>query len=345
VATTNPDAVAYLCCFELATYTTHYFGLSAAAAQYALFAFVLSQKRIFFRCWLVAQVFAGSAALLWVYFLSIQMAQVSIGIGWVPEVQLIDLPLTLMNLLTGYDNTYATWLFLPGIIVSTIGLFIGVFKAITRHKLHLANLYWLWLLILPLFGAFMVSSILQPMYVDRYFVVILPGAIILMLVGWQHLNRAALRYVLAAVLILSNIGVVMVVMANEDNERQDWRESMNYLVEYRQNGDYLLVDDTNSGLRPIKYYLADTDPMVNPDEQTLLITDLFKEEPPPGRIWVVFVNPRENVHRQGVMPDDNPFEEETVLSLWLDEWREHIVHTRHFRGITLFLLEFEETEP
>jgi len=62
-----------------------------------------------------------------------------------------------------------------------------------------------------------------------------------------------------------------------------------------------------------------------------------------GRIWVVFVNPREDVHRQGVMPDSNPFNEETVLSLWLDKWQEHIVHTRHFRGITLFVLEFEGT--
>ena len=74
---------------------------------------------------------------------------------------------------------------MPGLIAALAGLGAGLVYAARHYRAEPDLWYWFWLVAGTLALAFTVSLLVRPLYVDRYFVVILPALIVLMLRGWR----------------------------------------------------------------------------------------------------------------------------------------------------------------
>ncbi|HEX3049528.1 MAG TPA: glycosyltransferase family 39 protein [Aggregatilineaceae bacterium] len=190
---------------SMGAYMTHYFAAANPIAQYVLFSFLLSRKRRFFRRWMVAQVIAVLPLLVWMVLLS-QQEVLSIGIGWIPKPSWKAPLQTLWDMTVGYDGGVRLdgslrWYVPFGLVSAAVGLAVGIYDALQNHRTNPINFFWFWLLVAPLVLVFALSTALRSLYVDRYFVVVLPAVLLLMLVGWRRLSRVGTA--LAAIFIIA----------------------------------------------------------------------------------------------------------------------------------------------
>jgi len=74
---------------------------------------------------------------------------VTLGIGWIPRPGLDDLPITLWNMLVGYDGALP-WYLVPGLLSAVAGLLLGLWYAAARRKTDRRDFYWFWLAVAPL---------------------------------------------------------------------------------------------------------------------------------------------------------------------------------------------------
>jgi hypothetical protein len=59
-----------------------------------------------------------------------------------------------------------------------------------------------------------------------------------------------------------------------------------------------------------------------------------------ARIWVVYRNPNEDVHRMGEMPDFNPFNPKLAkMGEWLSTRESQLVEQRSFNGVKILLID------
>lgn len=320
---------------SMAAYLTHYYLLGLPLAQYVLFAFILRGQRGFFRRWFRAQLIAGIPLLMWVFALW-QREIVSVGIGWIPKPGLRDPLLTFWNLAIGYDGG-VRWFAVPGLAAAFIGFVVGLVYAGRSLKVNRADFYWFWLVVAPFIAVFLVSVLFYPLYVDRYFVIILPPVLLFMIQGWDRwLGR---RWVVVPVLLvmLAGVGSIVVTLDKGIDEREDWRGATSYVAANRQPGDGLLVETPIHVVAMRRYMGDDTIPYA-----WLLDGAPLSEqyEEPITRVWAIYRNPREDAHRQGVLADFDPFaESESPMDDWLRDHRTQVQDTREFNGVTVLLVD------
>ena len=319
---------------SMAAYLTHYFALALPLAQYILFAFILRGNRGLFRRWLRAQVVAGIPLLIWIVAL-IQRETVAVGIGWIPRPGVEDLPITIWNMLVGYDGSLP-WYLVPGLIAAAVGLLAGLYDAARKRANDRVNFYWFWLLVAPLAAAFVVS-LARPLYVDRYFIVFLPAMLLLTAHGWSLLPARWGRIALAGVVVAVSAGSVIVTINRGDDEKEDWRAAAEYIEQERQPGDGLLFESPVT-LLVLRRYFEDG---AMPRAWLLDAPELAEQYAAPvSRLWAIYRNPNEDGHEQGVLPDFDPFAPgDSPMAGWLNERRARVRDQREFNGVTVLLVD------
>lgn len=327
---------------SMAAYMTHYFAAALPLAQYIVFAFFLRRKRRVFRLWLISQAIATIPLLIWIAAL-LRQETVRMNITWIQDPGPADLFLSVWNLTLDYDESL-TWYAVPGLVAVLAGLLPGLYYGFRERRTNLVNFYWFWLLVAPAVTTLAVSLVVRPLYVDRYFMVSLPALLILMVYGWRRLPFQ--RAVPAALVIVVAVGLANVLTALRDgsDERQAWRSAARYVASNDQPGDGFIMS-SQVALLSFSIYFDGRDIL----NRTLLF-DLEGAGPegavvrgewqPVTRLWVIYNNPDESLHNEGVIPNRDPFEDDgSMMFRWLSERRDQIVSRRDFKGVTVFLVD------
>ncbi len=328
---------------SMAAYMTHYFAAALPLAQYIVFAFFLRHKRRVFRGWIVAQAIAAIPVLIWIVALT-QQEVVRMNIKWIQGPVPGDLFLSIWNMTIDYSGGL-TWYAALGMGAVLIGLLPGLYTSFRERKKDLVDFYWFWLLVAPLVGTLVFSLLVRPLYVDRYFMVSLPALLILVAYGWTRLPVKHLGSVALVVVVAVGMSNVLTTLHDGTDERQGWREAAQYVEkDYRSTDGFLMssqlallsfslyFDDQNLLDRVILFDLPEAGPDGAPARR--------EWETPVSRLWVLYSNPNESLHNEGVLKNFDPFEATDFKpSQWLIDRRDQIVSRRDFRGVTVFLVD------
>lgn len=316
---------------SLVSYITHYFGVMLPLAQFLTMVFLLRNDAVFLRIWFVLQAIASIPILAWIVALSQQEA-LSFGIGWIPDPTLLDIPYTYWSMGSGFYGT-TVWYLFGGVVLVSIGL-IGSLLYVRRNwRMDAATLYWLMLTVWPVALVFFLSQVFINAYADRYFVVLLPGLMMLIIIGVRHVFQPRMAVLLLGLLMLQTTLFIGGTILSGTDEREDWDDVIAYLDEHIQPDDLILTDPPALVL-PFRRYPSRI------DEQNLVtIEDL--EQPvyaDRARVWIVFRNPNINVHRQTAADSFDPFNEpEAPTSDWLKN--RTILERHEFKGLEILLID------
>ncbi len=214
-------------CVMAAGLVTHYFFFVLVASLLLLAALEIRQQPRFFRYWALVTLAALVPLTLWLlWFFS--LPEPSLGIGWIDPPTWADLPATFWNLLSGYggESTLATTAF--GL---TVGILLLAGLSHPPHQPELRRLFVTAVLI-PLLAVWLLSQ-RRPVYVDRYFLVLLPivaalaGSGAAHILSWASARSGPARWaphLLVAVAMISGIAAVSQVHRNLTYAKEDWRQ-------------------------------------------------------------------------------------------------------------------------
>lgn len=231
---------------------THYFFFALACALVALAALDLRSNPAFFRRWTILTIVALLPLLAWLGFFFTQGAP-SLGIGWIRTPALSDMPLTLWNLASGYAGVADPVSTLCGIAV--VGLVALAFVG-SERRLALQTL--LGGLLLPVVAVWLISQ-RRPVYVDRYFIVLMPLVLALAATGASRLAALASDRgrLYTAGLIACGLALAaasgLSVLRGPKFEKEDWRGLVAFL-----QAKGAVIDDTSLSepeiTLPLSYY-------------------------------------------------------------------------------------------
>lgn len=223
---------------SMAAFLTHYAAFAILPVQLLVLLNQHRRQKIkLLSCWLISQGIAALPLIPWLLFTHRNIPP-DLGVGWISTPKLVALPLTLANLTTGYEVGDTLW-FLPVLLFAALGLIFGVVPVRRQNKHVSKHVYLLLLVFLPLLAVFFVSQI-HPVYLNRYFIVILPGLLFLMIEGWHKLSKVVLNL---GAFIMVVAGMVTMVGNIQDNfyQRANWRAAGNYLLTAVQPDDGVIA--------------------------------------------------------------------------------------------------------
>lgn len=309
-----------------AVYLTHYFAVLLPLAQFiTLFLHTKSNSRTLWS-WFGLQFLAGLPLLAWVIGLS-QQEGVGFGINWIKPLSLVDLLLTLWNLSVGFLSDGDFYL-LPAVLAATLGVFLCLLSK--PYRWNETTAYAFWLILAPLIAVAAVSLTWYSIYHDRFFMLILPALLLLILWGWRKFNWGWAPILLIA---LSGTANIVATLGRGEDQREDWQATMAFIGVHAQPEDSILYYPLAPTLQA-RYYFEDPDWML---DQFTTLEDL---NPSNGRVWVIYQNVTFDAHRQGVLARYDPLTKAgEPLAEWLQIHQELIVLRQEFNGVTIFLLE------
>ncbi len=321
---------------SLIAYFTHYTTAALLVAQAAVLVLAPRARRELQVPWLKAQGFAAIPTLVWLYVVSQQPLEVKSE--WIPAPGLRDVPLTIWNMALGYDGVFK-WHMVAGLMVVSFGLVTGMWYAAREWKANRDNLYWFWLIAVALGPVFMLSTLIVSIYVDRYFMVFLPALILLMVAGWMRSAPRFVWQVALVIVLLTSAHNIIFSFYDGSYQRADWRGAAAYVAKEYQPGDDILIERSNVEQAFLRYF----DPDLAPASERVILADnpaaAFSPQTAP-RVWVIYRNPIEDVHRVGAMPDFDPFDPTlSPMGEWLSERRSQVVAQRKFNGVRILLLD------
>jgi uncharacterized membrane protein len=321
-------------------YLTHYTLGALTAAQMVVLALDLRQhERRFLRNWVMVQAVAVIPLLLWFYEVSRHFKELGEGIA--PHPGPLTMPITLWNMILGYDGVFSWWS-APGIVLGSIGLAAGIAYAVRRYREDRPSLYWLLVLALSIVPLFTFAVLVAPGYRDRYLLPIMPACIVLFLLGWQHMRGIRREWANAAVaLVLLTSGYHLAdQFAGGEYERSDWTGVGQVIAADYAAGDLLIFERWGPEALFETYF--EGDPAILRDHAILLddVEDTTPYEQAAARIWVIYRNPHEEFHRQVWRDDFDPFEPGlSPMSDWLIARRDRIIRQIDLHGVSIFLLD------
>jgi uncharacterized membrane protein len=235
---------------------THYFFFVLSAGLILLALINIRRSPALFRRWTILTLIAMIPLAIWLAFYFSQGSP-SLGIGWIRMPSLSDIPLTLWNVVSGYAGVFDIASLAFGIIVIVafgLALFFG--EGALATQLAVAGL------LIPVVVVWVISQ-RRPVYVDRYFIVLMPLVVSLVALG---VSAAAKRIswsrgrwvVVSACALVALVSGISVHLAWKF-EKEDWRE----LVEFQQSQGSAAASYSVSEPEitlPLSYYgLADVD--------------------------------------------------------------------------------------
>lgn len=323
---------------SLLGYITHYTLFALPATQVVMLAIFARNDRALLTRWAAAQAIAVFPVLLWLSLLTQQT--VAVGPEWVPIPAPRDLLLTLWNMTLGYSGEWK-WYLAPGVMLVSLGLLSGAVTIVMQWWAERENLYWLLLAGLTLVVTFTISATIVSFYVDRYFMMALPAVLFVLLYGLAQWPRWLRN---GALLVVTGTALYMVLFSFQTGTftRADWRGAADYVAQHRQPGDVVITERDNARQAFERYFEQDN-AALGEDVTLLAALDEQAVSAAPRRLWVLYRNPIEDVHRQGTMPAFDPFKRGvSTLGDWLADHRDQVRETRVFRGVTVLLVE---TQP
>jgi hypothetical protein len=238
-------------CVLVAAYT-HLLTPIIYLAQAFLIVLRRRRNRSGFGRWCLTMVVAGTLYVAWLVVLARSGGFATAYTGWIPTPVLLDLPLTYYVLsvgaTAGWKNTFT---FLPLVLYLVLTA-----TLIWRWRTLAASRRW-HLAVMSCAVAFMpllvwVASQRQSIYVDRYFLPLLPLLMIWVAVGlrvvWRW--RRALAWGMLAVLLAFDIWSLANQHFNPRYSRDDWRGAAGYIRARARSDDAML---TYVGT-PFRYY-------------------------------------------------------------------------------------------
>ena len=218
----------------------------------------LRTKRLFFRRWTLIALVASLPLFAWLVWF-FRLEDPSFGIGSIQVPTLVDLPLTVWNLLSGYSGARPLSNLLFGVVVAGL-LVIGLWARQTRRF----SIRWAVLgLLLPLSGVWIISY-QRPVYIDRYFIVLLPVVSMLVSAGayatWEWLYKTfagpkQLIVLVPCLLMLAALGMYSGWQIHTDPkyENEDWRGLIAYLNQHQAGLPQVWFSDPAISI-PFAYY-------------------------------------------------------------------------------------------
>ncbi len=312
---------------------THYTAVGLGASQFLLLLLFYRRQRALWRRWFVTQFFAALPAALWGALAS---ASASSGGNPPPRPDIFDLPVSFLNVLMGYGGELE-WVFLPGVVVSALGL-VGGLHAVGKMRARQPEmLYWPLLAAIPIVTLFAVSMVLFAKYKDRYFMIAMPALLVLFLVGWQRAPRLA-RYGAVGVVLFTGLGQVLHLYASGDYERTAWSKAGQVVATAYREGDCVVF--ARWALQQAFATSFRGDPQIV--EQSALARTPEELETLAQRCERLLVPYRfeyEDHHRQEWVRDFDPLARGiSPLADWLYAHRDGILARWDFQGVTVFVV-------
>jgi mannosyltransferase len=187
---------------------------------------------------------------------------------WIPQLTVSQAASSIVSLAGG----------LPLLLAMTVLVAVAV---ITRSR---DTRTWLIVgcILVTIAGAALIS-IVKPMFIGRYLIVVLPHVAVLIGCGLMALRPLILRGVAVALLVVLLAAAIPSVYA--DQHQQDWRSAGTWMAERAQPGDRLVA---GNGLRAITYYLgrANASSIPRPTTAGAALTDRSAR-----RVWAVMTDP------------------------------------------------------
>jgi hypothetical protein len=261
-----------------------------------------------------------SAWLCWFF----QLPEPSLGIGWIQIPSIQDIPWTIWNLLSGYGGQLS----LPSTLFGLVNGYFLILGIIAGKK-HKSRIFFAAGILLPLLVVW-VLSLYRPVYIDRYFILLLPFLLIGIAEGAREAWRSAAGIMskrLASgtlLLLLTFVGLLNAweVHSNPKYAREDWKGLSGFIIQSQAKEVPYWLSHPEM-LVPFKYYFHE-------DNQ------LLERETPPActaPCWWVLRQPYTPTHAftQSISDPDRPWkpglspgcqileqwDSDTGLSAWL----------------------------
>ena len=287
---------------------THYFFFLLVAGLTTYRVYQLREKPDLFREWALMLLGALIPLGIWIYWY-MQQAQPSLGIGWIPTPLLQDLWRTPWNLISGYGGVFS----IPSLLFGFTGILL-IFFAIRKPNFKSLEMFAaVFGLLIPI-GAVWVISQRRPVYVDRYFIVLLPFLILLLSRGAERMQQSLkIRLhgrqaaIVPALLMFSllGIGVWSAAQIQTDTKfaSEDWRGLVAQYDAFANPGDKVWLMEPEVQL-PLSYYGLDN-------------LELIDSENPPAcetGCWWILRQPYTMTHAftQSVADPNRPWLPESV---------------------------------
>jgi hypothetical protein len=150
------------------------------------------------------------------------------------------------------------------------------------------------------------------------------------------------------VIIVTSLYTVLFAFHDGSFRRDDWRYAALDVAQGYEPGDTIVLERDNTREAFMRYYSHDLN-LVPDSTQTppiVLLADTPNTAPierSSVRLWVVYRNPNEDVHRMGEMPDFDPFDPTlSDMGKWLSTRRDQVIEQRVYNGVRVLLLEPEQ---
>lgn len=326
---------------SMVAYFTHFTLVALAPVQLIILRTHPREDRVLFRRWLLVQALATIPMMLWTAALAANL-DLENAEGWSRQPGLGDIPTTVLSMTVGHNQPPGdsiAWTLWPGILAAMLGLAAGTWQSVRSR-----NQEWQFhslVVFLSILAAFMISILVAPVYVDRYFMVVLPSLVVLIVLGAGVLGRRLGNMVLAVVLVTSTYNILH-IFDHDNHKRADWQGAMAYLADEIQSGDVIVIGKQHTATAFWHHFPGST------SIKTVVLDNLSADEaivPDSGRAWVVYRNPIENLHWLGVMPDFDPLKpQQAEIGNWLIHQEDQITEILAFRGIKIILLDLAETK-
>jgi hypothetical protein len=143
--------------------------------------------------------------------------------------------------------------------------------------------------VIPIVGTAAIS-VVKPMFVGRYLIMVLPSVAVLAACALVALPRAWMRG--AAAVAVAGLLLLAVPRAYADTRQQDWRAAGPWMASLAQAGDRIIA---GNGLRSIQYYLRRSGAATIPASTTV---GRALDDPSSGRIWLAMTRSKASAERR-----------------------------------------------
>jgi len=212
----------------------------------------------FFRSWTLASLLSMVPMLVWLVWFFRQPTP-SFGIGWISHPLPEDLFWTPWNLLSGYAGEMSIASMFFGLIAIVLALAGLVYFWLERRELFYLSILWPFALL----GAWVISY-RRPIYMDRYFIVLLPLFVIMVSGGAGYLYTQLVKQcgmrqnppfvaLLCIVMVIGGVWGSFQIHRDIKFAREDWKGLVAYLDELPGEQPPVFFSDPESEV-PFLYY-------------------------------------------------------------------------------------------
>lgn len=232
---------------------SHYFFFAFAGTLVIASLLAFRKRPTFFRSWSLLTLLGLLPLAAWLVWF-FQQGEPSLGIGWIQRPQVGDLALTLWNMASGYGGRLDPWTTTFGAVI----LLLAGAAVVDPEVGPAARRYALAGVLLPLVSVWLVS-LRRPVFVDRYFLILLPWIAVLVALGARSLVRRALllpaRAWIAASVLAVAVGLAAAAQVHTAAKyhKEDWRALQGFLKTSGAASAALILSEPEISL-PLAYY-------------------------------------------------------------------------------------------